>query len=789
MPTPTPIAKVSIGKSGYGVAHASYITRLSALDPDRMATEKGGEQVPDQPHLGVYEDGQNGLSSVRAALEENLDERALRDGKEHAGGDQRRSDPIWTWNAPEFLTGDSHGTRSDIGLDETREREGQLGLKEKVQNVKDYFASLEDYERRKGGRTHYRIILSFDVPATNEQIRDLTNKFLEQVFPKAIAFAAIHRDTEHSHVHLYLNSRQFDGKRIQLKNNEFKTIDEKWASVYSEFAGDKSVYIEYMRKKEETRVWKIAAAEAYRKGEPIPPKPERDNDRRERLAERRLSAQRSQARDRGIQPEARPQAEPVSRPASEKETSRLLAKEEVAREHLAHLIRTNAPEKEVKLAARTTSDVSAALQKTREERAEMGRERMPQVVYTTQEWKQLKEFRASSHVPVSDDQAAARLESGRVIAGAELRDAEGKADAFQASRQFWKFDVEGWDRGLSLREVELSIKTKSEERLKLYNFLRPSKREKIAGQIDYLGEVKKDIQKQLAARDRSINRNLAAAEARYETATTEARHSRIARAALGKETPAPVYDKEELARMSAIASRNKDAQLLGYVYDLVRDKLLQNRSQEALSRAKGRSVMAKMEMLKEAERYKAAARFVDFRQLARKDGQGFDNTKSVREVSPKNALETLIRHFTDTRERKKEGRELSDIASQEVRRAEDLSIKARDYSVTVDRILDDYCRVANVSSKQVGPGLNAEEIAQLREFSESLSPFSGVRKEFTDAARLAELSLSDREAARTDREPGVSRSQDQSARTREESRLQATQSNDRSDRDSSGRGR
>src|SRR5262249_56020844 len=107
----------------------------------------------------------------------------------------------------------------------------KLPLEEKVENVKVYFASLEDYEKRKGGRTHYRIVLSFDVPANNRQIRELTNAFLEQTFPKAIAFGAIHRDTEHPHVHLYLNSRQFDGRRIQLKNNECKTIDERSAST------------------------------------------------------------------------------------------------------------------------------------------------------------------------------------------------------------------------------------------------------------------------------------------------------------------------------------------------------------------------------------------------------------------------------------------------------------------------------------------------------------------------------------------------------------------------------
>src|SRR5262249_35197416 len=136
-----------------------------------------------------------------------------------------------------------------------------------------------------------------------------------------------------------------------------------------------------------------------------------------------------------------------------------------------------------------------------------------------------------------------------------------------------------------------------------------------------------------------------------------------------------------------------------------------------------------------------------FRQLTLKDGQGLDNTKSIKEVSPKNALETLIRHFTDSAQRKRESRELPDIASQQVRRAKDLSIQARDYSVVVDTILKDYCRVAGVSSKQVAPTLSVEEITQVRDFSERLSAFSGVRKEFRDAARLAEERLQEKETS------------------------------------------
>jgi len=433
---------------------------MSALDPDGRERQRNGEDNRgEQMSLLTHDERTQGEPNVTETLDENLNDQSLDQTNEHAGQRQPDADPVWTWNAPEFLTDDRFGTRPELRsrhTDQTHkgvgvQDKGKLTIKEKVQNVRDYFGSLEEYERRKGGRTHYRIILSFDVPATNQQIRDLTNSFLEEAFPKAIAFATIHRDTDHPHVHLYLNSRQYDGRRIQLKNNEFKTIDEKWATIYAAFAGDKSVYLEYLRKKEETRQWKIAAAEAYRKGEPIPPKPERDNDRRERLAEQRLSAQRSQARDQGKQLNARPKAEPVMRPGSERETSRLLAKAEVAREELAHLIRTEAPATQVKWAARTAQEFAVALEKTLVARREMGKEKAPHVIYTTEEWKQLKEYARTRDLAVNDDRAAARLQSTRVVAGAEQKEAQAKVDAFETRRHFWKFHVEGFGK-VSLRD-------------------------------------------------------------------------------------------------------------------------------------------------------------------------------------------------------------------------------------------------------------------------------------------------------------------------------------------------
>jgi hypothetical protein len=789
MTTSAPIAKVSIGKSGYGVAHVSYITRLSALDPEGREKPPREEQGGDQPSLFTDDDRVKSEPTLRETIEGSLQERAF--GNAESNQNRNTADPIWTWNAPDFLTGHGYGIKREFELERAAradrslakpDAQNKLSLKEKIQNVKDYFASLEDYEKRKGGRTHYRVILSFDVPATNEQIKDLTNNFLEQAFPKAIAFGAIHRDTDHPHVHLYLSSRQFDGRRIQLKNNEFKTIDEKWAKIYAAFAGDKSVYVEYLGKKEETRQWKIAAAEAYRKGAPIPPKPERDNDRRERLAEQRLSAQRSDARDRGRQLESRPSAEPVSRPASEKETSRLLAKTEVAQEQLAHLIRTDAPNAQIKSAARIAHEFGKALDKTLATRKKMGRDNPPPVVYTTEEWKQRREYHTSRELPEKSDRAAARLQAGWVIAGAELKDAQEKAEAFKASRHFWKFDVEGWEQGLSLKEIEQAIKTKTADKFKLYNFLRPSKRREIGGQIDYLQDVKKDIQKQLATRELAIEKSLGAGEVRYQIASKHVEQTVRARGAQGKQMPSPVHQGDELIRIDVIANRNKDAALLQYVYAHIRDKVLISPTREALSRVKGRAILARLDMLKSAERFNSALKYGDFRQVPLKDGAGLDYAKSLREVSPKNALETIVRLFTDTAEQKRESESISNTVRWQQERAERQSNKMSDFSYVMDRILDEHCRTAGVSADQVSPTLSTSEIAELRDFAEKMPYVSRIRKEFMDAARQAERALQATE-------PQPTQTHEPPVHSREAALTQPTPNTERFDRESYSRGR
>lgn len=439
------------------------------------------------------------------------------------------------------------------------------------------------------------------------------------------------------------------------------------------------------------------------------------------------------------------------RPGSEKETSRLLAKEEVARAELAHLIRTDAPAARLKWSAKTAHEYAVALEKTLAARTQMGKEKLSQVVYTTEEWKQLKEYGQSRDVAARDNRAAARLQATRIMAGAELKEAQAKVDAFETSRHFWKFDVEGWGK-MSLREVEVKIKHHTEAKFTLRNFLRPTKRESIQRTIEYFQDIKKDVQKQIAIAGNNIDKDVGAAQLKYDVASKLVEKAERERAAQGKPMPAPNFEQGELPKLVDIANRIKDAKLLAFVYEETKEALLANPTPESLSAVKGNAVIARMEMHKAADRLKAAIEYNDFRQLPIGDPQSLTYTKSVREVEPKSAIEALIRHFTDSPDRKQERRSLADAKSHQLSVAQARSRDARDYSVMRDRIAHDFYRAAGAREADVAPNLNREQVAELREYAETLPYLSRDRKEFRQAAGMAEQRLIEREAEAATRE-------------------------------------
>ncbi len=128
---------------------------------------------------------------------------------------------------------------------------------ERRTNAIAYAYSREDVEKdkSKNARTHYRMILSWDRKEDSEKASEEAEKYLDKVLPKAKAILAVHQDTDHTHVHIWIDARQTDDKKINLRGSEYTTLDEKWATHYdAEY--NTSYAEEYKIKKQETRKWK-----------------------------------------------------------------------------------------------------------------------------------------------------------------------------------------------------------------------------------------------------------------------------------------------------------------------------------------------------------------------------------------------------------------------------------------------------------------------------------------------------------------------------------------------------
>jgi len=758
------LAKLSVGRPGLGAAHASYITRMSALDPDhKKGHDRDSGEVLEPLVMVEGEPSPEPERVLASTIDQDMTERELPELGPLDSPSDRNADPVWTWNVPNYITGDTYGlhphpakkspkdiqTHQRMLADKMAGRSGKgeekLALKEKVENVRCYFGSNEELEKDRGGRTHYRMVLSFDVPATNSQIRELTNEFLEQTFPKAMAFAAIHRDTDHPHVHVYIHSRQIDGKRINLKSQDYRTIDEKWSKLYSQFAGDRGIHAEHLRKKEETRAWKRAAAIAYQRGEKIPPKPERDNDRRERLAEQRLSGQRSAATERGELTGPRPAAEPVMRPRSERETGRMIAMEHLARERLAHLIRSDSPHNEIEQAARTAQGIGDALDKTIAARERISKSKLPAAAYTIEEGRQLAEYHQSRDA--GDGRATAgRLAAQETIAGAELLNAQRKAEAFESRRHLWKFEIEGQDNKLSLRDIERAIGQKQADRVQVFTFIRPSRRDAIDSQLNYLGDLKKEIQEKLSGRAERLVRTVKTAELRHQTTTREL-EARIGRNVVRADKPRPSYTQTELERLFNIANSNRDSGLLWHVHHLTVARAPASREWAGVM--VGRALIARLEMLKAYDRQEAAHKYQASRQVPVRDAQGQDHAKSLRQVEPRTVAEAVIRYVIDKPERKQERQAVRAAVVDQINLAEREFGRANDYLAVRLRMADDYCKAAGLRPTEVAPILNEDQIRRMKERAGRHARFSSQRREFERAIPLAERALRERAAERS----------------------------------------
>lgn len=98
-------------------------------------------------------------------------------------------------------------------------------------------------------RTHYRATLSFERDVGSETAKRLVGEWLSECFPFGSAAAFVHRDTAYLHVHVWLDARGSDGKKLNFPASDYRKLDERWNRLYAPAVG-KDVQ-EHLRRKRE----------------------------------------------------------------------------------------------------------------------------------------------------------------------------------------------------------------------------------------------------------------------------------------------------------------------------------------------------------------------------------------------------------------------------------------------------------------------------------------------------------------------------------------------------------
>ncbi len=287
------VCKATVHKRG-GATNLPYILRDEATqDPAGQAIEERGRDGRQElaPQGGAHELILERTSQLELSFSPEL---PLLEEEDLTLDD----DPIFTWNVPDFVTGDPYGKEwweqeaeregkreqgkgrfhgEDIGTG--KQNKSGFTLEEKRLNAEIHFGLHADYEESLGGVSHHRVVLTLNAPISNRKFKGVILNFLSKVYSLNEVLIPIHGNTgeRKKHAHLHINTRQLDGRRINLGQLYFK-LDEIWAKTCAEYFRDPGIYERHMAKKEETRQWKEQCRIAKEKKQILPLKPDREAD-------------------------------------------------------------------------------------------------------------------------------------------------------------------------------------------------------------------------------------------------------------------------------------------------------------------------------------------------------------------------------------------------------------------------------------------------------------------------------------------------------------------------------
>jgi hypothetical protein len=636
-------------------------------------------------------------------------------------------DPIWTYNAPEFVTGDRCGIWDDAVARESLEKNSPplaallsrasqheqtrkpLTLDDKRENAIAYFSVLIELEERRGVATHFRIILTVGPEASNRELKVMVNAFLKENFPLAQALAAIHRDSSHTHAHIFVHPRQLNQERVNLGQKYFQ-LDESWMRVCAERLNDPEIYEKHMELKAVTLEWKKRANEARLKGEPIPPKDDRWKDHHET----KLRFQ----------------------PWDDQWCGRLMAQTRVAEKQVEYLQATEAKKKEVAAAAREAEELRARLEDTEKRRRASVRSKtkrvMPAEIITLKEVRALAQYErairersrsanrekaAATETPlfplggievISEGRGklTTRQEDERAFGIAKPQRAKASERSNVSAKQL-SFELEPQQRPVAPRQtsapqdisfsaptpasplpdekawrlivsLELAkgqaIALRAEEaefNSKPHCWLSPAEKlclSQIEGQLitnrkqeknaDDPGKVREKIQQELAIERASLHSQRVEMEARVSELGERLRQEQSARAALNLSQPTGRFTQEELREVISCAESARDSKLLQRVFNIKHDQALRGKEgiekQEVIYRIAekyiGVELSADVTLYKSQKSLEGALRSPEQIMFPAKDKEGRDIAVSWEQINPPKGVRGLIKKISETKE-------------------------------------------------------------------------------------------------------------------------------------------
>lgn len=265
-------------------------------------------------------------------------------------------------------------------------------------------------------RTHYVWLVSPDRDISNGDLKRLILEIIHRRWPGAVAVGYIHRDTDNTHLHIWLSAETLSGKKINVTRatssgdailDKYPDLDEEVARSVSRHFGDPSIYDDHIARKLEWVHWRERFEESLRRGERPPVMPYRARHDYDWVGERRAVSDREQGESRSHS-RKREKAAPVPRvkslmgaldlwgktvhlEAQVKYRRALLNSLDIWRDRISYPVEGVKQSLELKLeeSARDYERYEAAFEKTLENRA---RKEYPELKYPLHNSKQIAEM-------------------------------------------------------------------------------------------------------------------------------------------------------------------------------------------------------------------------------------------------------------------------------------------------------------------------------------------------------------------------------------------------------------